>query len=665
MSRIYRPDIDGLRAVAVVCVVAYHAFPQQFGGGFIGVDIFFVISGFLISSILLDQVAEGRLAVADFYGRRIRRIFPALLVVLLASLVFGWRVLFPEEFAGLLRHGAAGAGFVANLALWSESGYFDRGAGTKPLLHLWSLGIEEQFYIAWPLLLWLGWKARLPLALVLSVLLLASFALNVAGLLSDRVATFYSPQTRAWELLLGAVLAHQVRTRPAPAGWPPRHALALAGVTLVAFGLWRLGQDKDLLFPGFWALAPTVGTLLLIAAGEAAWFNRVVLSARPLVWLGLISFPLYLWHWPLLSFAQIVAGRMPSAGMRIVLVAVAVVLAGLTWRLVEQPFRRGPHAGRKTVLLMLLMVLTGVGSYVGWQWRVEPYLQGTGWLAENLAQFNAVPMNAERASCLARFPGHEGTCLASRALAAGAKPEFVFIGDSHSAALARGFIVANPGRAVLALGKVGCPPLPGVEQFDADGPLGCTDVYTGFLAGLRDGHFRDAVVVVSARHAYYVNGAGFGDIDARSLQRSDSVHMQPAGPRLPRAAVDYGAVYRDGLRQLLATLLPHVRLVVFSHQVPELGFYPERCLERWAGLQVPSCAVPRDTVLVRQQAYREAAGRVLGEFPSVIVADPLDTFCDERACRPVRAGMMMYFDDDHLGLLGAAAYANAIIDCLP
>lgn len=192
----YRPDIDGLRAVAVLAVVAFHAFPNWARGGFIGVDVFFVISGYLISTIIFKNLDKGTFSFTEFYARRIKRIFPALFLVLIACFAFGWFTLLADEYKQLGKHIAAGAGFISNFTLWNEAGYFDNSAETKPLLHLWSLGIEEQFYIVWPLFLWFAWKRKFSLLTITIVVAVASFVLNVNGIKQDMVATFYSPQTR-------------------------------------------------------------------------------------------------------------------------------------------------------------------------------------------------------------------------------------------------------------------------------------------------------------------------------------------------------------------------------------------------------------------------------------------------------------------------------------
>lgn len=209
----YRPDIDGLRAIAVLSVVIYHAFPKLVRGGFIGVDIFFVISGFLISTIIMGSLERNSFSFIEFYSRRIKRIFPALLLVLITSFVFGWFALLADEYKQLGKHIAGGAGFVSNFLFWNESGYFDNAAETKPLLHLWSLGIEEQFYIIWPLLLWLVWKKRFNFLTMTIMVAVISFALNISKVHDDAVAAFYSPQTRLWELLVGSVLAYMTLHR--------------------------------------------------------------------------------------------------------------------------------------------------------------------------------------------------------------------------------------------------------------------------------------------------------------------------------------------------------------------------------------------------------------------------------------------------------------------
>ena len=361
----YRLDIDGLRAIAVLSVVAFHAFPSLIRGGFIGVDIFFVISGYLISSIIFENLDRGTFSFTEFYVRRIKRIFPALLLVLVVCFTFGWFTLLADEYKQLGKHIAGGASFISNFILWNEAGYFDNSAETKPLLHLWSLGIEEQFYIVWPLFLWFAWKCKFNLLKITITVAIVSFILNINGINQDMVTTFYSPLTRFWELLSGSLLAwvtlykknafvnvkykldnwlsHIVyNEKKEDEGKILSNVISFVGLLLLLYGFWRI--NKELSFPGKWALVPVLGAVFLITAGSKAWINRTILSNKVAVWFGLISFPLYLWHWPMLSFARIIEGELPSRSIRIAVVIFSIVLAWVTYILVERPLRFGKHS---------------------------------------------------------------------------------------------------------------------------------------------------------------------------------------------------------------------------------------------------------------------------------------------------------------------------------
>jgi len=237
----YRPDIDGLRAIAVLAVVLYHAFPSALPGGFVGVDIFFVISGYLISTIIAGGLQTGQFSFATFYARRVKRIFPALLLVLGATIAAGWYVLMSDEYTELGKQVTGGAGFVSNFLLWSGSGYFDSTAETKPLLHLWSLGIEEQFYIFWPLLLWAAYRCRFNVYAVAGLLALLSMGLNLALVKTHPVATFYSPLSRCWELFAGAMLAFATLRAQAPLAATTRQWLSVLGLSLRS-SAWRRVQ---------------------------------------------------------------------------------------------------------------------------------------------------------------------------------------------------------------------------------------------------------------------------------------------------------------------------------------------------------------------------------------------------------------------------------------
>ena len=380
----YRRDIDGLRAIAVLAVVAFHAFPSSISGGFIGVDIFFVISGYLISTIIFEKLDRESFSFLEFYGRRIKRIFPALLLVLMTCFAFGWHELLSDEFEQLGKHIAAGSVFSSNLVLWSESGYFDTLSESKPLLHLWSLGIEEQFYILWPLLLWLAWKIKFNRLMVILIVALISLALNILGVEQDPVAVFYSPQTRFWELLSGSFLAWLTLYKKSDSALTASsltglnssvtykskrkietqtfgNGVSILGCFLLAYGFWNF--DKNMLFPGFLALVPVLGSIFIIAAGPTSWINSKFLSSNIAVWFGLISFPLYLWHWPILSFARIIENDLPSIILRVGAVTLSILLAWITYKLVEQPLRSSKPNKKNISILVTLMVIVGFIGY--------------------------------------------------------------------------------------------------------------------------------------------------------------------------------------------------------------------------------------------------------------------------------------------------------------
>lgn len=331
----YRADIDGLRAIAVGAVVLFHAFPRFVTGGFVGVDIFFVISGYLISGILIRELDSDRFSLWNFYDRRIRRIFPALITVVATCLVVGWFIMMTDEFRQLGKHLSSGIAFISNFVFWMESGYFDAAAEAKPTLHFWSLAVEEQFYLFWPLLLWFLWRRTGNLLVGMGVVAALSLLLSLYLVSTEISAAFYLPFGRTWELAAGGLLAEANRRYPA-AFEKYTNTRSLAGLILMALAI--LYIDERRAFPGYWAILPVAGAVLYISAGPNAIFNRVM-SIRTFVGIGLISYPLYLWHWPVFSFQGLLV-EVPSNRDRLVAVAVALVLAYATYRLIELPLRK-------------------------------------------------------------------------------------------------------------------------------------------------------------------------------------------------------------------------------------------------------------------------------------------------------------------------------------
>jgi peptidoglycan/LPS O-acetylase OafA/YrhL len=475
----HRPDIDGLRAIAVLAVVAFHA-SKRIPGGFIGVDVFFVISGFLISSIILNGLKHDSFSFIDFYVRRIRRIFPALILVLSTSWLLGWFILEPEAYALLGKHMLAGAGFASNILLWSESGYFDPDASLKPLLHLWSLGIEEQFYLVWPVILFFAAKGRQKIYVWIVAVLAVSFAINIWGVDRDPVATFYLPLSRFWELLVGAALAYvnlnhkktldsyQSITAFRLSGMSVaiRDIGSVAGLLLIIASIFLLSEASS--FPGWCALMPTIGALLLISAGAKAWVNRIFLSNKWMIAIGLISYPLYLWHWPLLSF-----GRMTAVGIdhprltTVSMLCLSFILSFATYRFVEKRLRYGLVLHSKIVapaLLSVLVVLAIVGTITnvqaGWIDRypevVRPFLNYKFDYKESFRNDRCLLSGAEQ--------DFAAECAGTRSSA----PLMLIWGDSHGAMLYRALrgTADAKGLSVAQYTSSSCPPILDFEKKD-------------------------------------------------------------------------------------------------------------------------------------------------------------------------------------------------------
>jgi len=475
----YRSDIDGLRAIAVLAVIAYHCFPLRFKGGFVGVDIFFVISGFLISSILYSELESRSFSIIEFYVRRIRRIYPALFLVLAAVCVAGWFILLPTRFVLVGKQIIGGSTFSANFVMWWQTGYFSPDSRTQPLLHLWSLGVEEQYYLVFPLICIAFYRARsrwtLPAAFL--VIAVVSMTLNVAFVTRYSAATFFLPYARLWELFVGAGLSLCMHRNLQPA-WEGfllvrwRTAIGFVGLGLLAVSIFGINQDDP--FPGWWALLPTIGAALVIAAGQSSWCNRHILSCRPAVFVGLISYPLYLWHWPFLSFIRIASifwGFEISSRMKGFTILLFFVLAYLTYRFVELPIRQVKQRNQRrrgALWLLGCVSLTGV-------FGVMVILAG-GFPARLPSAITALdhdyPADAARAyrdkTCFLSADqspdSFRDDCL-DPAEGKDTRPLVVLWGDSHAADLFPGFR-ALQGRSGVRLAQytsAGCAPIVGLQ----------------------------------------------------------------------------------------------------------------------------------------------------------------------------------------------------------
>ncbi|CAM8670261.1 COG1835 Predicted acyltransferases [Comamonadaceae bacterium] len=645
----YRPDIDGLRAIAVIFVVLFHAFPSAISGGFVGVDIFFVISGFLISRNISSSLAAGEFSFLNFYARRIRRIFPALILVVGSSALFGWFALFAEEYSQLGWHIFSGSAFSSNFSLWHEAGYFDNSSDTKPLLHLWSLAVEEQFYIIWPLILWCAWKRKSSVVFVVLIVLSLSLALNILQTPVDSTAAFYSPLTRFWELLGGAFVA-QLKTfetwffiRRADGGFEKCAAeiVSALGLLLLLLAFFKLNKDSS--FPGIYAVIPVLGAMMLIYAGGGTWLGKSVLSLRPLVYIGLISFPLYLWHWPILSFARIVEGDVPSVSYRVVAIFVSLALAWATYRYVEIPARASSDKRVLALWLMVsILVLGGLGLIIH-LYDGFPHRKALMGFVDNKGELTRTPEsdNLCRAYVgleLPLFPYCRFTSVDSSETVA-------VIGDSHAHVAYPGIAeyLSRHGRNTLLLGNSSCPPFVGVFTGQSRAERESCIARIEQLLGVIEKNPEIKKVFIFTRGPVYTTGVEPLS-GSKKLFKEEEIFSE--SQFFVAAQLTFNRLRERG------------KQVFYVSENPELNFMPDACLVRPFKLDIRDCTVDSALVYERQAGYLDG----FRKLQNVTFIDGLTAFCPDGKCRVFDdQGFLLYADDDHLSIAGSRFLANTVL----
>lgn len=578
---------------------------------------------------------KGEFRFTDFYGRRVKRIFPALILVLGATFAFGWFALFPNEYKLLAKHMLGGAGFISNLLLWFEVSYFDTAAETKPLLHLWTLGIEEQFYIFWPIMLVLAYRFRTNVLRLAVVLLFMSFLVDVCGIHRFPTATFYSIGSRAWELLAGAFLAYlslrKVRVHIGgvrggigqdPAASRPlfdttsletRSLMSFIGLALLSAGVGFTVADKS--FPGWWALLPVGGAALLIAAGPHAWVNRVMLSSRVMVWIGLISYPLYLWHWPLLSFARTVESGVPSLKIRVIAVAAAVVLITLTYWLLEKPLRRKAH--RRTTVAGLCAAMLLLAAASGWVYHQD-----------------GLPL---RASIVQN---------------ANLQKELVLVEDRDNAAACKKRYGFETLWEYCLIGQLDKPPTVAL--------IGDSDAYH-VVAGLMKYYTErgENLVYWGNRRQFFGIVPEFNDKfqEATPEMLELALHTESVKTVIISNIVkmdDTTAAGKLLIAQFRDTLQKYVdagKHVINISDVPGLPFDPRACIRRAA---IPSTATNRDCTMSTAEFEKSVAkhnsitNAILKQFPMVTTFSTSKYLCDPKRCHGMIDKKLMYRDTHHL-----------------
>ncbi len=623
-----RRDIDGLRALAVIAVVLFHFGLCGISGGFVGVDVFFVISGYLITLIILREISAGRFSFVDFWARRVRRIIPALSVVMLAVLLVGWVLMPPNDYSQLGRSVRYQAMFISNILFMRQDGYFNPASDFKPLLHTWSLSVEEQYYIFFPLLMVVLTRYFRQWRWVLFGLLLVSFALNVWMIKREPDAAFFLLPMRAWELLCGAMLAVLPDSQHK---WPPVAYQLVSLVGLAAVLLAIFGFDQYTPFPGWAALLPVLGaTAMLWANGQAPTLVGRLLSTRWMVSVGLVSYSLYLWHWPIFVYANAVSvdGMQPREAL--MWVALSAVLAWLSWRFVELPFREKRWlAGRKPVLvggLISMVVIAGAGQAIRSTEGVPERLSG-----QALRYAQARSWQQGQMECLlqrdspdltkvCRFGGDENT-----------PPVQLVWGDSHAAALLPA-IQADAQRFAIPVWLAslsGCLPILGHEMRQQ-----CQDFNQQTLQTVRQQKIHD--VVLAARWSLYLYGEEDGDM-RHVLYRNDSRTVAEQ-----KVARDFG--------EMVASLRAAGARVWIFKEVPlqRQGTVARLSSLAMIGRGAENVGRPIADHYARQRFFDSLFSRLSAEDPQVRVIDPASLMCIAGICRAEFDGYSQYMDENHL-----------------
>ena len=626
----YRADIDGLRAVAVLAVVAFHAGANGFRGGFTGVDIFFVLSGYLISGIIIKGLESGSFSFREFYARRIIRIFPALVVMLLGTFALGWFLLFRVEFLNLGKHIAAGSTFLSNAALIRESGYFDISAERKPLLHLWSLAIEEQFYLVWPLLLFICWRYKIRFFVVAIPIGLLSYLFALGAAYSDQSATaFFLPFTRLWELVAGFALFDSEHRAHGRDGIAAGNAKAMLGLSLIVLSI--VFVNPKMHWPGPWTMVPVAGTALLISAGSGAWINRRLLAHPAMVGVGLISYPLYLWHWPLLSFARFVEPEGTSGFLLAVAVLLAFALAFTTYKLIEFPLRsHASSKGRRAFLLFAALAFIGIlgGAIESGRIRSRLDTASVASIQEALVDWN--------------YPGGGIDMLGQMRenVIPGSRDTVLFAGDSHMEQYwprIDSVVRASQGELPTAIffTERACPTFPGVGRIEVPA---CSRLHDAIMKRAMSPGIRTVVL-----NSYW------DDFFRRKLlyrlEDRERTPIEFADARTDSMFNDFAAD--------IARLVKSGKKVFVVLTIP-IGANDEFDPRKWLPGRL-RMEQPKTIRSISSNDYRRRSDPVLGrvrraaEQAGATVIDPVPFMCDSSKCATTDAkGNALYMDARHL-----------------
>jgi peptidoglycan/LPS O-acetylase OafA/YrhL len=629
----YRPDIDGLRAVAVLSVVIFHAFPNALPGGFTGVDIFFVISGYLISGIIYSSLDAEKFSFFEFYERRIRRIFPALILTLIMVIGAGYYYLLIDEFEELGKHVAASGVFIQNIVFLKESGYFDKASDLKPLLHLWSLAVEEQFYIFFPPIIILLWRIKKNLPLILSVVIVISFIANLWVSQKNIEAAFFLTNYRCWELLAGSLLALIKFTKSGNRCFS--NVCSMIGFSLIIFCMIALNNGDP--YPSWRALYPVIGTVLLIYAGPQACINKWILSNQVAVWVGLISYPLYLFHWPMFSFLKILDIKENEFLYKFVALIISFLLAILTYYYIESRVRYS-RSKLTTLVLIGLFILTGVLGALIWNNIISPRSSAMGFddiveAYNDVKYFNGADSKGKKIGTSSYL--HESERGSIKTL---------YLGDSHMQQCAPRVLELYNRKETGERGYVfftrgGLVPIPNV--YDNTGvPY---DEYIPKMLELSKREDVDRIVISANWMHYFVWAANKHKIN--SIKLNDALGAKEAFRSL-----------EDTMKEFTKT----GKKVYIINNIPiHGGFHPKKLIKRYINGDIKINATPLSITMYRKMKGEKNQGFYnQGEIYDMIsevarrvnarIIDPMQVLNENGNCKIIQDGMPIYRDGYHL-----------------
>ena len=643
----YRADIDGLRALAVLSVVLFHAFPDWVQGGFIGVDIFFVISGYLISSIIYKGLDDGSFSFGDFYIRRIKRIFPALIVVLISCLIFGWFFLYPEEYKVLGREIVGSVTFTNNFKFLKESGYFDNTSLTKPLLHLWSLSIEEQFYLVFPLFLWLTFKNKKLLLVSLILIIGISFTLGLQKLEINKNAAYYLTHLRIWELLMGAVLViprKQIISHPKWLG----DISSCVGIILIAIGVFFL-KETDI-FPGWNALLfPCLGSLLVINSKPSSIANKI-LSQKAFVSVGLLSYPIYLWHWPILVFARIIHGEDLNLFLRCAIVLISILLAYATYLFIEKPIRFKNKT--KVIALYLLLILFLIGGF-GYLLKVRNGLSNRDLMQKTAShnlhyhEFNYYPASLNYPKCNQTDLINGDIALSYCLINKKGEVDAIIIGDSHAEDKFYGIDQNDKQHHWMLAGHLSCPPLYEVNV-ESD---------------VKDCHLKSEKIINWTAKQKYIKTvflSFYGNYFLTKSYAADQIKNNFGLEKIKITSTidsedDRTKLFYRGLEKTVDILTKSNKKIIIAIDMPELPFFPIDCFRH---PEQSICEIPLNEAKGRQKEYRIILKKLKEKYKNLEIFDPLNIACNGSTCSFYKNESIIYRDSHHLTLKGSDQYGK-------